>query len=82
MDDLLADGSYVAGMYMPLADMTNVLEYINKELTHLCSKMKLEFDSSPKFTFFTLPVQLWKNGKWTLEVKRMREAIRVSYLRA
>ncbi len=75
-EDLLRDGTYVASLYVPLADMMPLLGYLNDELGELGSSVEMETVKTNEASSFTIPYEMWQRGAWRLDLKGIKEAVR------
>ena len=75
-EDLMDDGTYVTGMYVPLNDMLSMLAYVNTELGELGRKVESEYVKTSEASAFTIPYEAWKDGGWSFDTDKMKSEIR------
>jgi len=75
-EDLLQDGSYVAMMYVPVTDMINVMSYISRTLPGLSSTVEIGFIEPANATSFTIPYNMYQDGKWKFDLRHMENSLR------
>lgn len=80
MEDLMDDYTYMATMYLPLVEIVPMLRYVSAEFGEPLPGAAVEFINLAHFSFFPIPLHMWKDGKWTLDVKKMKAAVEKEYL--
>ena len=75
-EELLNDGTYLAMMYVPLTDIINVSSYVSSAVPDLGSKMEKNFIDFANATSFTIPYNMYRDGDWKFDVRRMEAALR------
>lgn len=75
-EDLLRDGTYLAMMYVPLTDMVNVSNFVSDAAHDLGSKMEMNFIDFANASSFTIPYNMYRQGTWIFDVRRMETALR------
>lgn len=75
-EDLLQDGTYMAMMYVPLADLASVSSYISAILPNLASRVEMSFVNYADATSFTIPYNMYQDGRWKFNTRLMKTALR------
>lgn len=75
-EDLLQNGTYIATMYVPPADIIPVATYINDAIPNLTSKVDVGFIKHAEAALFTVPYNLYQKDGWEFDVRRMETALR------
>ena len=70
-EDLLGDGTYVATLCIPIADLLGTLAYINGELHFLGNDLELGFMKVGDSYNFTIPYHMFSDGKWVVDAGKM-----------
>lgn len=76
LEDLLKDGTYIAMLYVPVTDLINVSSYISSSVRGLAPKMEISFVKPADSTSFTIPYNMYQNGQWKFDLRRMEAALR------
>lgn len=75
-EDLLEGGEYIAYLYAPVADLTNVMSYINGVIPNLSSKVDVGFVKPSEAASFTIPYNMHQGGRWRFDLHQMENALR------
>ena len=75
-EDLLEGGTYIAMMYVPVTDMINVTGYISKAFPNLSSRVKVGFVEQPNASSFTIPYNMYQDGRWKFNLRQMENSLR------
>jgi len=75
-EDLLEGGTYIAMMYVPVTDMINVTGYISKAFPNLSSRVKVGFVEQPNASSFTIPYNMYQDGRWKFDLRQMENSLR------
>jgi DNA-binding Lrp family transcriptional regulator len=75
-EDLLEGGTYVAMMYVPVTDMINATGYISKVFPNLSSRVKVGFVEQPNASSFTIPYNMYQDGRWKFDLRQMENSLR------
>jgi len=75
-EDLLQGGEYIAYLYAPVTDLTNVTSYINGVVPNLSSKVDVGFVKASEAASFTIPYNMYQGGRWKFDLRQMANALR------
>jgi DNA-binding Lrp family transcriptional regulator len=75
-EDLLQGGEYIAYLYVPVTDLTNVTGYINGIVPNLASKVDVGFVKPSEATSFTIPYNMYRGDRWRFDPRQMEHALR------
>ena len=75
-EDLLEGGTYITMMYVPVTDMINVTGYISKAFPNLSSRVKVGFVEQPNASSFTIPYNMYQDGRWKFDLRKMENSLR------
>lgn len=73
-EEMLNDGTYVAILQIPLEEMITTLAYINNTLSDLGSKVEIGFVKPREASTFTIPYELYRDGKWTFDASAIESS--------
>jgi DNA-binding Lrp family transcriptional regulator len=74
-EDLLRDGTYVATLYIPVEEALGTLSYINDEVPYLDTKVEIGYLKPRESYLYTIPHNMYVDGKWTFDAQRMESAL-------
>ena len=74
-EDLLADGTYVATLNLPVTDMMATYAYLNDEVGDLGSSLELGFLKPQESYLYTIPYNMFKDDRWTFNVQALETAM-------
>jgi DNA-binding Lrp family transcriptional regulator len=75
VEDLLESGTYIVGLAVPLEDLAPTMAYINRELPFLGDHVDIGYLSIEDSYNYTIPYQMFSEGKWQFDVKKMESAV-------
>jgi len=75
-EDLLKGGEYIAYLYAPVTDLTNVTSYINRAAPNLGSKIDMGFVKPSEAASFTIPYNMYQGDRWKFDLHQMESALR------
>ena len=75
-EDLLHGGEYIAYLYAPVTDLTNVMSYINGAVPDLSSKVEVGFVMPSEASSFTIPYNMYQDNRWKFDSHQMDNALR------
>jgi len=75
-EDLLKDGTYVAVLHIPVTDMIKATSYINEATPNLSSKVTMGFVEPANATSFTIPYNMYQDGKWKFDRRQLDNSLR------
>jgi DNA-binding Lrp family transcriptional regulator len=75
-EHLLQNGTYLAILHVPVVDMINAMSYISGAVPNLSSKLSVSFVKPSEATSFTVPYNMFQDGKWKFDVRQMENAFR------
>ena len=75
-EDLLQGGEYIAYLYVPVTDLTNVTSYINSVVPNLSSKVDVGFVRPSDAALFTIPYNMYQRDRWKFDLRQMENALR------
>ena len=76
VEDLLANGDYVAMMYVPVTDLISVSSYISGAVSNLAPRLEMSFVSPSEASSFTVPYNMFQEGAWKFNIRHMETALR------
>jgi len=74
-EDLQADGTYIANIYIPVQEVTSTFDYVNSLVPDLCGNVELSFVKRSEASAFTIPHHMFKDG-WRYDLESMKRALR------
>jgi DNA-binding Lrp family transcriptional regulator len=75
-EHLLANGRYLAVLNVPVTDMISATTYINDAVTNLGPKAEVGFVKPSEAYSFTIPYNMYQDGRWKFDAGRMETALR------
>jgi hypothetical protein len=75
-EDLLRDGTYIATMYVPPAEIIPVSTYINDAVPNLTSRVEVGFIKHSEAGFFTIPYNMFQKDGWKFDLRHMETVLR------
>ena len=75
-EDLLQDGTYIAVLHIPVADMIRAASYISSALPNLPSNVTMGFVEPANATSFTIPYNMYQDGRWKFDSRQMESSLR------
>ena len=75
-EHLLASGSYLAVLNVPVADLVSVAAYINNAVPDLTSRIDVSFVKPAEASSFTIPYEMYRDDRWRFDVKQMEAGLR------
>ena len=75
-EDLLQGGEYIAYLYAPVTDITNLTGYINGAVPNLTSKVDVGFVKPSEATLFTIPYNMYQGDRWKFDPHQMENALK------
>ena len=74
-EELMADGTYIATVHIPVHEATSVLDYLNSQAPDLYGKVKLSFVKRQEASAFTIPYRMYDKG-WKYDLEKMKRSFR------
>ncbi|MBI3860229.1 MAG: hypothetical protein HY296_08400 [Thaumarchaeota archaeon] len=70
-EDVLKDGTYIATINIPLADLVATNSFLNRAAPGLGSKVEIGYLNPTESSNFTIPYDQFKDGAWTFDPKKV-----------
>ena len=70
-EELMADGSYIATIHIPVQEATSTFDFLNSQAPDLYGKVELSFVKRQEASAFTIPYHMYEKG-WKYDLDRMK----------
>ncbi len=72
---LMADGTYIATVHIPVQEATSTFDYLNSQAPDLYDRVELSFVKRQEASAFTIPYQMYDKG-WKYDLEKMKRPFR------